>query len=81
MKLVIFISIFIIPFNLKSQVKSGPWVGNIGLRTASVWIEPDTSIYNIQLWYYPSGKPGKKEIKQSLVQKGKEFNPVKIHLG
>ena len=70
-------------FSFAQQSKSlisGPWAGNVELRTAMIWLEVSPSVKKVSVSYYP--KSNLKNI-QSLIYKGelgKAFNPVKLEL-
>lgn len=67
--------------SLNAQVLSGPWVGNVGLRTASVWLEPGPAINKIEIHYHPDEKDFSKIIRSPELLPGREFNPLKVDLG
>jgi len=59
---------------------SGPWAGNVELRTAVIWAEVNQTVKKISLNYFPTSN--KKNIK-SVVYKGElgnDFNPIKIEV-
>ena len=59
---------------------SGPWAGNVELRTAMIWLEVAPSVKTVSVKYYPQSNP--KDIHASVYSGvlGKAFNPVKIEL-
>jgi len=61
-----------------SGLVSGPWAGNVQLRTATIWAEVTPKVKSIAVQYYKKNAPA---IKQTVMYKGelgKAFNPVKI---
>lgn len=59
---------------------SGPWAGNIELRTAKIWLEVAPTVKKVAVQYYPVARPVEKN---TLVYKGilgLEFNPVKLEV-
>jgi alkaline phosphatase D len=70
-------------FSFAQQTKpliSGPWAGNVELRTALIWLEVSPSVKKVSLSYYP--KSDLKNI-QTVIYKGdlgKPFNPLKLEL-
>ncbi|MEX1201745.1 MAG: alkaline phosphatase D family protein [Ferruginibacter sp.] len=63
-----------------SQLVSGPWAGNVELRTAMIWAEVSAHVKSVSVKYAPvTNLAAAKTItyKQTL---GNEFNPVKFSL-
>jgi alkaline phosphatase D len=63
----------------KSKLVSGPWAGNVGLRTATIWAEVSQSVKKVAVKY--SSNKNTKPI--TVVYKGElgnNFNPIKIEL-
>lgn len=62
---------------------SGPWSGNVELRTASIWLEVSATVKNVAVSYYPINEVLPKNNHTSVKYKGelgKPFNPIKIEL-
>lgn len=59
---------------------SGPWAGNIEMRTASVWAEPAPGSKKAELVYYPLSDSTITRTVQTTDPVGPEFSPVKFHL-
>ena len=62
---------------------SGPWAGNVELRTASIWLEVSATVKNVAVSYYPINEVSPKNNHTSVKYKGelgKPFNPIKIEL-
>jgi alkaline phosphatase D len=59
---------------------SGPWAGNVDLRTAVIWLEVSPSVKKVSVSYYP--KSDLKNIQKVTFkgELGKPFNPVKLEL-
>ncbi len=68
------------PVSLQAQVKSGPWIGNIGLRTASLWMEPLAGTDSVVVRYFPLGKKENSRSVSVIIIPGNEFNPSRIDL-
>jgi alkaline phosphatase D len=71
---------FLNVFSQQNNLISGPWAGNVGLRTATIWAEVSSSVKNISVRFSPSS--GIKKIRTILYkgEAGNDFNPVKIEL-
>ncbi len=63
------------------SVVSGPMLGQVELRTASIWIEVSSDITSAALIYWKQGHPetSRKKIYDGTL--GKEFNPLRIDIG
>ncbi len=59
---------------------SGPWAGNIEMRTASIWAEVKPSVRSVSVDYFPLGKPKEKKTVRYVGELGRDFNPVKFNL-
>jgi alkaline phosphatase D len=70
--------------NSQSQnLISGPWAGNIELRTASIWLEVSTAVKNVAVTHYITNEIFSKNnltIVKYKGELGKSFNPIKIEL-
>ncbi len=64
-----------------SKLVSGPWAGNVELRTATIWAEVKPAAKKVAVQYYPEGKPGHMQTVVYTGPLGKAFNPVKLELG
>lgn len=66
-----------------AKLISGPWAGNIELRTATIWIEVAPEVKNVAVKYYPKN-PNSNQSNAFVVkykgELGKAFNPIKINL-
>lgn len=84
MKLLLFFIVFFFAISSQSQIQSklisGPWAGNVELRTAAIWAEVSPSVKSIAVKYHTikSKKTSKLIAYRGVL--GKEFNPVKIEL-
>ncbi|MFZ4057278.1 MAG: alkaline phosphatase D family protein [Ferruginibacter sp.] len=64
----------------KSGLVSGPWAGNVELRTASIWLEVGADVRTIAVQYSPVGS---KQKPLTVLYKGeaeRDFSPVKVDL-
>ncbi|MBU3713787.1 MAG: hypothetical protein FGM46_02430, partial [Ferruginibacter sp.] len=59
---------------------SGPWAGNIELRTAVIWAEVSPSVKSVSVTFHPVNNPKKTKTIKYKGELGKDFNPVKIEL-
>jgi alkaline phosphatase D len=77
-----FVFLFILfSFNLSAQnpkLISGPWSGNVELRSAAIWLEVDPQVKSIAVKYHPEGNISKLKTIQPNTELGKDFNPIKI---
>jgi len=80
----IFLLICCIPFYLQAQTNkslvSGPWAGNVELRTAMVWAEVSKNVKSVAVKYYPVNNSKSIQTVAYDGVLGKAFNPVKIAL-
>ncbi len=62
------------------KLKSGPWAGNVELRTATIWMEVSPDVKNIKVNYFRM--PGKTFAGNVVYATtlGKDFAPVKLEL-
>jgi alkaline phosphatase D len=62
-------------------IVSGPMLGQVELRTASVWLQVSANITSVELIYWKQGHPetSRKKIYDGAL--GKEFNPLRIDIG
>jgi alkaline phosphatase D len=59
---------------------SGPWAGNVELRTAMIWAEVSPSVKTVAIKFAPSSKPADSKTIVYKGALGNEFNPVKFEL-
>lgn len=59
---------------------SGPWAGNVELRTAQIWVEVSSSVKNVAVKYFSQTEPQKSVVINYKGELGKSFNPLKIDL-
>jgi alkaline phosphatase D len=69
--------IFLIAAHAQKGIVSGPWAGNVGLRTATIWVEVTPDIKKVAVKYKTDEQSKEVTYKGEL---GKDFNPVKIEL-
>ncbi|MBL0355998.1 MAG: alkaline phosphatase family protein [Chitinophagaceae bacterium] len=72
------ISITVTAQNKKGLV-SGPWAGNVELRTATIWVEVTPGVKAVSVKYYAGNAASAKTVLYRG-ELGKDFNPVKIEL-
>jgi len=65
----------------KNKIISGPMLGQVELRTATVWIEVAAVVKTIAVKYWEKDDPKTAHIKIYKGLLGNEFNPVKIEIG
>ena len=73
-------SFYLLSFSQQNKLVSGPWAGNVGLRTATIWAEVSTEVKKVSVKYFSEKN---KTVVKTVVYKselGKEFNPIKIEL-
>ncbi|MFM2358902.1 MAG: hypothetical protein RLY16_895 [Bacteroidota bacterium] len=61
-------------------IVSGPWVGNVQLRNATVWVEVTKDVKSVAVKYAPITSPSKTTLVTYKGELGKDFNPLKIAL-
>ncbi len=59
---------------------SGPMIGNMGMRTATVWLEVSPSVKKLAISYYPEQDKTAMRKNEYKGELGKAFNPVKFEL-
>lgn len=64
----------------QTGLKSGPWAGNVELRSAMIWAEVTASVKNVSVKYYPQKNKNAIKTVSYKGQLGNEFNPLKIEL-
>jgi alkaline phosphatase D len=62
-------------------VVSGPMLGQVELRTASVWLQVSSDITSAALIYWKQGHPENSWKKIYNGELGKEFNPLRFDIG
>src|SRR3981189_233010 len=63
------------------SVESGPMLGQVELRTASIWLQVSSDITSAALIYWKQGHPetSRKKIYDGTL--GREFNPLRFDIG
>ncbi|HNP54930.1 MAG TPA: hypothetical protein PKK69_09930, partial [Ferruginibacter sp.] len=59
---------------------SGPWAGNVEMRTATIWVEVTAAVQTVSVSYYPEGKKNEMQTVRTINQPDRDFYPVKINL-
>lgn len=83
MRKLVLICLVIFNYSANAQSKilvSGPWAGNIELRSATVWAEVSPLAKSVVVRYYPANMPSMAKSVTYTGALGKDFNPVKIDL-
>jgi alkaline phosphatase D len=65
---------------IKSKLVSGPWAGNVELRTAMIWLEVSADVKKVAVEYCPSTSLNSKKSVAYKGELGKSFNPIKLEL-
>jgi len=60
------------------SIISGPMLGQIELRTASLWLQVSSDVTSVTLIYWKAGRPETFWQKNCDGDLGKEFNPVSL---
>ena len=69
-----------IAFSQQNNLISGPWAGDVQMRTAIIWAEVTPNVKKVAVQYYSVNNPSKKIV---VTYKGvleNDFNPIKIPL-
>jgi len=62
----------------KSKLVSGPWAGNVELRTAMIWLEVSADVKKLAVEYCPTTSLSAKNRVTYKGELGKSFNPIKM---
>ncbi len=65
----------------EGSVISGPMLGQVELRTASIWVQVSSDITSVALSYWKKGRPETSWKKIYDGTLGKEFNPIRMDIG
>jgi alkaline phosphatase D len=63
------------------NIVSGPMLGQVELRTATIWLQVSPDVSSISLVYWKEAEPTKYIQRNYDGSLGKEFNPVQIEIG
>ena len=83
MKVYYAIILLFISINSSAQNKpliSGPWAGNVQIKTATIWAEVNSTVKKVAVQYYLTNNAAVKKTIAYKGELGKDFNPVKIEL-
>ena len=69
-----------ISFSQQNNLISGPWTGDVQMRTAIVWAEVSGSVKKVAVKFYSSKNPSKKMVVLYKGSLANDFNPIKISL-
>jgi alkaline phosphatase D len=64
-----------------NAIVSGPMLGQVELRTATLWLQVSAEINAVSLTYWKEGHPEISKQKNYEGTLGKEFNPIQIEIG
>jgi alkaline phosphatase D len=64
----------------KSKLVSGPWAGNVELRTAMIWLEVSSDVKKVAIEYFATSNLNTKKLLAYKGELGKSFNPIKLEL-
>lgn len=64
----------------KSKLVSGPWAGNVELRTALIWLEVSADVKKVSVEYFETSHFNTKKLVVFKGELGKSFNPIKLEL-
>ncbi|MEO5647183.1 MAG: alkaline phosphatase D family protein [Chitinophagaceae bacterium] len=78
--IIIFSLPIVVPGQVKSNLVSGPWAGNVELRNATIWLEVSPKVRSVAVKYFLPGKSINAQTVEYKGELGNEFNPVKIEL-
>ncbi|MFI5154531.1 MAG: alkaline phosphatase D family protein [Chitinophagales bacterium] len=67
--------------NSNNLIVSGPMMGQIELRTATIWLELSPTVKKATIRYWKKNDPSKQILQKYSGLLGKEFNPVKFEIG
>jgi alkaline phosphatase D len=70
----------LVALQAQNNLVSGPWAGNVQIRTASIWAEVSTAAKTAAVKFWPKGNLA---LAKAVVYKqalGNDFNPVKFDL-
>jgi len=80
---VVFALILFYSFSIFAQTNnlvSGPWAGNVQLRTAVIWAEVSAGVKKVAVKYFKNNAVTNKKTVLYKGELGKDFNPIKIEL-
>ena len=69
-----------IAFSQQNNLISGPWAGDVQMRTAIIWAEVATNVKKVAVQYYNADNPSKKSLVVYKGLLGNPFNTIKIPL-
>ena len=69
-----------IGFSQQNNLISGPWAGDVQMRTAIIWAEVAANVKKVAVQYYSTNNPSKKSTVIYKGVLGNLFNPIKIPL-
>ncbi len=64
----------------QNKLISGPWAGDVQMRTAIIWAEVTADVKKVSVQYYKENNPLQKKNVLYKGALGKDFNPIKIQL-
>ena len=70
----------LISHSQQNKLVSGPWAGNVGLRTATIWAEVSPEVKKVSVRIISVLDDSNGKVIAYKGQLGKDFNPIKIEL-
>ena len=67
-------------FAQQNKLISGPWAGNVGLRTATICAAVSSTVKKVEVKYICSAFDSKSVVVLYKGELGKDFNPIKVEL-
>ena len=67
-------------FSQQKKLVSGPWAGDVQMRTAIIWAEVTPNVKKVAVQFYSATNPAKKYIVFYKGLLGNIFNPIKMSL-
>jgi alkaline phosphatase D len=65
----------------KNKIISGPMLGQVELRTATLWVEVNASVKTVAVRYWKKNDIKAAQIKTYKGSLGNEFNPIQMEIG
>ncbi len=69
-----------VAFSQQGKLVSGPWAGNVQMRTAIIWAEVSADVKKVSVKYFDNKNSKKEYTSNYKAELGNYFNPVKMEL-
>lgn len=77
----VFLTVFSLSAFAQTELISGPWAGNVEMRTAAIWLEVSPQVKKVSVQYAPTLQPDRaQQLEFSVKSKQSGFLPVKFSL-